>query len=328
MHFVKRKDIEPIDTMNKADKIYVAGHRGMVGSAIVSRLQATGYSSIITKTRDELNLTNQKDVIDFFNEEKPQYVYLSAARVGGIYANDAYPADFIRDNLLIQTNVIDAAYTSGVKKLLFLGSSCIYPRMAAQPIREDELLSGKLEKTNEWYAIAKIAGIKMCQAYRKQYGFNAISLMPTNLYGLGDNFHLENAHVMPALIRKFHEAKSNGKKSVDVWGSGNAMREFLNVHDMAGACIFLMANYNDPEIINVGTGKDISISELANLIKDIVGYDGEIKYDTSKPDGTPRKLLDISKLKKLGWKPEIKLRDGVAQSYAWFLDHQDTFRNI
>ena len=300
----------------------------MVGSAIVSRLQATGYSSIITKTRDELNLTNQKDVIDFFNEEKPQYVYLSAARVGGIYANDAYPADFIRDNLLIQTNVIDAAYTSGVKKLLFLGSSCIYPRMAAQPIREDELLSGKLEKTNEWYAIAKIAGIKMCQAYRKQYGFNAISLMPTNLYGLGDNFHLENAHVMPALIRKFHEAKSNGKKSVDVWGSGNAMREFLNVHDMAGACIFLMANYNDPEIINVGTGKDISISELANLIKDIVGYDGEIKYDTSKPDGTPRKLLDISKLKKLGWKPEIKLRDGVAQSYAWFLDHQDTFRNI
>ena len=269
---------------------------------------------------------NQAAVNDFFGKEKPDYIFLSAAKVGGIYANDTYPADFIRDNLLIQTNVIDAAYRNQAKKLLFLGSSCIYPKMARQPISEDELLTGPLEPTNEWYAIAKIAGIKMCQAYRKQYGFNAISLMPTNLYGIGDNYHLENSHVIPALIRKFHEAKQRGDKSVEVWGTGKAMREFLDVDDLADAAVFLMENYNDSEIVNVGTGEDITIAELADIVKDVTGYDGEIIFDTSKPDGTPRKLLDVSKLHGLGWKHKIVLRKGLANAYLWFEAHQQNFR--
>ncbi|MDT8283100.1 MAG: GDP-L-fucose synthase [Gammaproteobacteria bacterium] len=313
--------------MNKDKKIYVAGHRGMVGSAITQQLSDTGFKNIVSRTSKELDLTNQAAVNSFFETEKPDYVFLSAAKVGGIFANDTYPAEFIRDNLLIQTNVIDAAYKNGVTKLLFLGSSCIYPKMAKQPISEDQLLTGPLEPTNEWYAIAKIAGIKMCQAYRKQYGFNAISLMPTNLYGTGDNFHLENSHVIPALIRKFHDAKMNNVDSVEVWGTGKAKREFIDVKDLAEAAVFLMQNYNEAEIVNVGTGVDVSIAELADLVKDVTGFAGNINYDTSKPDGTPRKLLDVSKLHRLGWKEKISLEDGLKNAYQWFLDNQDSYRS-
>ena len=300
-------------------RIYIAGHNGLVGSAIVRQLNQNGYKNLLVRTHNELDLTNQVAVMEFFQKKQPDYVFLAAAKVGGIYANDTYPADFIRDNLQIQTNVIDAAYRSQVKKLLFLGSSCIYPKFAAQPIMEDSLLTGSLEPTNEWYAIAKIAGIKMCQAYRKQYGFNAISLMPTNLYGPKDNFHLKNSHVLPALIRRFHEAKVQNKSSVTVWGTGNAQREFLHVDDLANATIFLLENYNSENIINIGTGKDITIKKLAELIKEIIEYKGKIIFDTSKPDGTPKKLLDISRLNDLGWKAQIPLKQGIESTYNWFL---------
>ena len=312
--------------MNKNAKIYVAGHRGLVGSAIVRALESAGFQNIITRTHHELDLTSQQAVNDFFAEVRPHYVFLAAAKVGGIHANDIYPAEFIRDNLVIQSNVIDAAYHNKAEKLLFLGSSCIYPKHADQPIKEEYLLTGPLEPTNEWYAIAKIAGIKMCQAYHKQYGFSAISLMPTNLYGPGDNFNLENSHVIPALIRKFHEAKIQQEQTVTVWGTGKPYREFLHVDDMADASVFLMNNYSEPDIVNVGVGTDTTIRELAELVGDVVGYTGEIVFDTSKPDGTPRKLLDTSKINGLGWKARISLRDGLMSTYAWFLKHEDQFR--
>lgn len=312
--------------MNKADKIFVAGHRGLVGAAIVRRLQASGFDNILTASRAEVDLTNQVAVAAFFASQRPQYVFLAAAKVGGIHANDTYPADFIRDNLLIQNNVVDAAYRNGVAKLLFLGSSCIYPKFASQPIREESLLTGPLEPTNEWYAVAKIAGIKLCQAYRRQYGFNAISLMPTNLYGPGDNFHLENSHVLPALIRRFHEAKEQGIPQVVVWGTGTPRREFLHVDDLADAAVYLMQNYDDERIINVGVGEDVSISELAVIIKRTIGYTGKIVFDASKPDGTLRKLLDISQLTETGWKAGIGLGEGIASTYRWFIDHQNEFR--
>ncbi len=308
--------------MDKTSKIYVAGHRGLVGSAILRRLQAEGYTNLVVRTRQELDLTNQAAVERFFAQERPEYVFLAAAKVGGILANATYPADFIRDNLLIQTHVIDAAYRHGAKKLLFLGSSCIYPKYAPQPMKEEHLLTGPLEPTNEAYAVAKIAGIKMAQAYRRQYGFNAISLMPTNLYGPGDNFDLQTSHVLPALIRKFHEAKERGDRPVVVWGTGKPRREFLHVDDLADAAVFLMQHYDEEQIINVGVGEDISIAELAALIKRIVGYEGKIVYDTSKPDGTPRKLLDVSRLFALGWRPKISLEEGIRQTYAWFLAHR------
>ena len=313
--------------MNKDSKIYVAGHRGLVGAAIVRCLRKLGFENLVTRARAELDLTSQAQVEEFFKTEKPDYVFLAAAKVGGIQANNTYPADFIRDNLQIQTNIIDSAYRNGVKKLAFLGSSCIYPKFAPQPMREEHLLTGELEPTNEWYAIAKIAGIKMCQAYRRQYGFNAISLMPTNLYGPGDNFNLANSHVLPALIRKFHEAKINNASNVTVWGTGTPKREFLHVDDLADASVFLMNHYDEESIVNVGVGEDVSIGELAQLVKDVVGFSGEIVYDASKPDGTPRKLLDVSKLNALGWKAKIELRDGVAATYEWYLEHQGEFRD-
>jgi len=308
--------------MNKESKIFVAGHRGLVGSAILRKLQAEGYTNLVTRTRAKLDLRDQAAVNRFFEEERPEYVFLAAAKVGGVLANSTYPADFIRDNLQIQTNVIDAAYRSRVKKLLFLGSSCIYPKFAPQPMKEEYLLTGSLEPTNEWYAVAKIAGIKMVQAYRRQYGFNAISLMPTNLYGPGDNFDLETSHVIPALIRKFHEAKVQGKPRVVVWGTGKPRREFLHVDDLADAALFLMQNYDGEEIINVGVGEDVSIRELAELIRDVVGYEGEIVFDTTKPDGTPRKLLDVSRLHALGWRARISLREGLGQTYRWYLENE------
>jgi len=312
--------------MNKADKIYIAGHRGLVGSAVLRKLKEDGYNNFVLRTSKELNLTSQSEVNQFFETEKPDYVFLAAAKVGGILANDTYPADFIRDNLLIQTNVIDAAYRNNTKKLLFLGSSCIYPKFAPQPMKEEHLLTGELEPTNEWYAIAKIAGIKMCQAYKKQYGFNAISIMPTNLYGTGDNFNLENSHVMPALIRKFHDAKENGSSSVEVWGTGSPRREFLHVDDMADATIYLMHNYDGEEIVNVGVGEDVSIKELAELVKETVGFEGALRFDDTKPDGTPRKLLDVSKLSDAGWNAKIELKEGIETTYKWFLENVGQFR--
>ena len=301
-------------------KNFVAGHNGLVGSAICRRLQADDIEPLVA-SRSELDLTDQGAVTEWFDQHDVEQVYLAAARVGGIHANDTYPAEFIRDNLVIQTNVIHAASQSGVDKLLFLGSSCIYPKLAEQPMSEDSLLTGPLEPTNEWYAIAKIAGIKMCQAYRKQYGFDAISVMPTNLYGPGDNFDLENSHVLPALIRKFHEAKESGANAVDVWGTGEPLREFLHVDDLADACVFLMQNYSSPDIINVGWGKDITIAGLAELVKIIVGFEGQVAFDSSKPDGTPRKLLNTNRIQLLGWMPKISLADGVAETYAWFQEH-------
>jgi GDP-L-fucose synthase len=305
-------------TVNRDAKIYVAGHPGLVGSAIVRHLEAQGFSDLLTRTHAELDLTDQAAVAEFFADEHPEYVFLAAAKVGGILANDTYPAEFLRDNLAIQTNVIHSAWKNGTKKLAFLGSSCIYPKHAKQPMSEDQLLTGPLEPTNEWYAIAKIAGIKMCQAYRKQYGFDAISLMPTNLYGPGDNFDLQSSHVLPAMIRKFHEAKTNGNATVTLWGTGSPKREFLHVDDLADAAVFLMQNYSSPEIINVGVGKDVSIKELAILIQQIVGHQGNIVWDASKPDGTPRKLLDVGRLNGLGWQATTGLEDGIANTYEWF----------
>lgn len=312
--------------MNKTDKIYVAGHRGLVGSAIVRKLQEQGYTNIITRTSQQLNLTSQQAVNDFFASEKPDYVFLSAAKVGGIHANDTYPADFIRENLQIQTNVIDAAYRNKARKLLFLGSSCIYPKFAPQPMKEEHLLTGELEPTNEWYAIAKIAGIRMCQAYHKQYGFNAISLMPTNLYGPGDNFNLANSHVLPALIRKFHDAKEQNKPEVEVWGTGTPRREFLHVDDLADASVYLMNHYDSPEIINVGVGNDVTIKELAEIVKDVVGFAGKLTFNTTKPDGTPRKLLDVSKLHNAGWVSKIHLKEGIDGTYKWYINNINNFR--
>jgi len=305
--------------MDKNSKIYVAGHRGMAGSAILRRLEKEGYSNFILKTSQELDLRNQQAVADFFRKEKPEYVFLAAAKVGGILANSTYRAEFIYDNLMIQSNVIHQSYLNGVKKLLFLGSSCIYPKLAPQPLKEEYLLCDKLEYTNEPYAIAKIAGIKMCQAYSAQYGCNFISLMPTNLYGPNDNYDLEKSHVLPALLRKFHEAKVKGLHEVIIWGTGSPEREFLHVDDLADAAVFLMKHYNDAEIINVGMGEDISIKDLALLIKAITGFEGRLVFDSSKPDGTPRKLLDVSKLNALGWKPSIPLKQGIEATYRELL---------
>lgn len=305
--------------MEKSAKIYVAGHRGMVGSAITRKLQKEGYTNIITRTSAELDLRNQQAVTDFFTTEKPEYVFLAAAKVGGIVANNTYRAEFLYDNLQIQNNIIHNSYLNNVKKLLFLGSSCIYPKMAPQPLKEEYLLSGYLEETNEPYAIAKITGIKMCDAYRSQYGCNYISAMPTNLYGYNDNYHPQNSHVLPALIRKFHEAKVNNLPDVTIWGTGSPMREFLFADDLADACYYLMLNYNEPHLINIGTGEDITIKDLALTIKEIVGFDGELKFDTSKPDGTPRKLMDVSKLHSKGWKHKIELKEGIKLAYEDFL---------
>jgi len=307
--------------MEKNSKIYVAGHRGLVGSAITRKLQGLGYTNLIFRTLEELNLLDQKATSDFFAEEKPEYVFLAAAKVGGIKANEDFSADFIYQNLQVQNNVIHNAYLNETKKLLFLGSSCIYPRDCAQPIKEEYFMTGPLEKTNDAYAIAKIAGIKMCQAYNKQYGTKFISVMPTNLYGPNDNFNLNSSHVLPALLRKFHDAKANDAKEVSVWGTGTPKREFLHVDDLANACVFLMNNYTDSEIVNIGTGEDLSIRELAEIIKKIVHFEGTISNDTTKPDGTPRKLLDVSRLHSLGWKHSIKLKEGIENTYKWFLEN-------
>jgi GDP-L-fucose synthase len=301
--------------MEKSSKIYIAGHRGMVGSAIIRRLQKDGFTNIVTRTSKELNLINQQAVADFFATEKPDFVFLAAAKVGGIVANNTYRAEFIYDNIMIQSNIIHSSYLNNVKKLLFLGSSCIYPKMAPQPLKEDYLLTGILESTNEPYAIAKIAGIKMCDAYRSQYGCNFIAVMPTNLYGPNDNYDLNNSHVLPALIRKFHTAKTQKLSSVEIWGTGTPMREFLHVDDLADACFTLMQNYNEPGLINIGVGEDISIKNLALLVKKIVNYEGELKFDTTKPDGTPRKLMDVSKLHSFGWKHKINLEEGITSVY-------------
>jgi GDP-L-fucose synthase len=304
--------------MEKESKIYIAGHRGMVGSAILRRLQKEGYANFSLKTSKELDLRDQKAVEKFFESEKPDYVFLAAAKVGGIQANNLYKADFIYDNLMIQTNVIHQSLVHKVKKLLFLGSSCIYPKFAPQPMKEEYLLTGKLEPTNDAYAIAKIAGIKMCEAYREQHGCNFFSVMPTNLYGPNDNYDLNNSHVLPALIRKFHEAKTGKRPFVEIWGTGSPKREFLHADDLADACYFLMKNYNDKDFINIGTGEDISVKDLALLIMDIVGYKGELKFNTTKPDGTPRKLMDVSRLHQLGWKHKITLKEGIEKVYEDF----------
>lgn len=301
--------------MEKNDKIYIAGHRGMVGSAIKRKLERDGYTNLICISSAELDLRNQAAVADFFAQEKPEYVFLAAAKVGGILANNTYKADFLYDNLMIQNNIIHQAYIQNVKKLLFLGSSCIYPKLAAQPLKEDALLTGLLEPTNEPYAVAKIAGIKMCDAYRAQYGCNFISAMPTNLYGPNDNYDLNNSHVLPALLRKFHEAKVSGTQVVEVWGTGSPLREFLHVDDLAEACVFLMKQYDEAGHINVGSGAEVSIKDLAEMIMKITGYTGELKWDTTKPDGTPRKLMDNTKINNLGWKPQIGLREGVEKVY-------------
>lgn len=307
--------------MDKNAKIYVAGHRGMVGSAIVRNLEQKGYVNIIGRTSKELDLIRQSDVENFFEEEKPEYVFLAAAKVGGIYANNKYPAEFIYNNLMIETNIIHSAYKYSVKKLLFLGSSCIYPKMAPQPIKEEYLLTGPLEPTNEAYAIAKISGIELCKFYRRQYGCDFISVMPTNLYGINDNFDLETSHVLPALLRKFHEAKINGDQEVVIWGTGQPRREFLYVDDLADACVHLIKNYSDEGHINVGTGEDLEIIELANIIKEIVGFKGRIVNDLTKPDGTPRKLLDVSLLESTGWKYKTSLKDGIKKVYDWYLNN-------
>ena len=304
--------------MNTESKIYIAGHNGMVGSAIVKKLTKKGFKNIITSTHEQLDLTNQRSVEEFFKMSQPEYVFLAAAKVGGIVANNTYPAEFINNNLSIQTNVIHQCHVNKVKKLLFLGSSCIYPRDCVQPIKEEYFMTGTLEKTNDAYAIAKIAGIKMCQSYNKQYKSNFISLMPTNLYGEGDNYDLENSHVFPAMIRKFHEAKLRKAKNILLWGSGSPYREFLHVDDLADACLFLMENYNSSEIINVGTGKDLTIKELSEMMKKIIGFEGNIIFDSTKPDGTPRKLLDVSKIHSLGWHHAIEVEDGLRKTYEEF----------
>lgn len=308
---------------DKNSKIYIAGHKGLVGSAILRKLQSLGYTNLIYKTRQELDLMDENAVKNFFKSEKPEYVYMAAAKVGGIMANDTQPADFIYENLKVQINVIHSAYKNNVKKLLFLGSTCIYPKFSEQPIKEEYFLTGKLEPTNDAYAVAKIAGIKMCQAYNKQYGTNFISAMPTNLYGINDNFDLQTSHVLPALIRRFHEAKENNLNEVVIWGTGTPRREFLFVDDLADALVFLMDNYNDSEIINVGTGEDIPIIDLAKTIADIVGYKGDIKTDPTKPDGMARKLVDVSKINSLGWKHKTSLEEGLNQTYKWFIENYD-----
>lgn len=308
--------------MDRESKIYIAGHSGLVGSAFKRKLESEGYTNLIFRTHRELDLTNQQAVNEFFVQERPEYVFFAAAKVGGILANSMYPAEFIYENLMIELNVINASYRYSVKKLLFLGSSCIYPKLAPQPLKEEYLLTGSLEETNEAYAVAKIAGIRLCKHYNQQYGTNFISVMPTNLYGPNDNFNLETSHVMPALIRKFHEAKVNNEPEVIVWGTGKPCREFMHVDDMASACVYLMENYDFSEIeefVNIGVGEDITIHELAEIIKDVVGFKGSIKYDTSKPDGTPRKLMDVSRLKELGWKTGISLKAGIKETYEWYL---------
>jgi GDP-L-fucose synthase len=312
--------------MNPDSRIFVAGHRGLVGSAIVRRLEREGYRNLLLAGRDQIDLRDQAAVNHFFAREKPEYVFLAAAKVGGILANDTYPAEFLRDNLLIEANVIDAAWRAGTRKLLFLGSSCIYPKFAPQPMREEHLLTGALEPTNEWYAVAKIAGIKLCQSYRKQYGFNAISLMPTNLYGPGDNFDLQSSHVLPALMRKFHEAAASGAKEVTIWGTGSPRREFLHVDDLADASVFLMLNYDSGDIVNVGVGEDVSIRELAEMVQRVTGFKGRLTFDASKPDGTPRKLLDVSKIHALGWTASIPLERGIAETYEWYRSQQSVLR--
>lgn len=306
--------------MNKDSKIYVAGHRGLVGSAIVRNLEERGYTNIIYRTHKELDLTRQVEVEKFFEEEKPEYIFLAAAKVGGIHANNTRPAEFIYDNLMIESNIIHSAYKYGVKKLLFLGSSCIYPKFANQPIKEEYLLTGELEPTNEAYAIAKITGIELCKFYRRQYGCDFISAMPTNLYGINDNFDLETSHVLPALIRKFHEAKINNQEEVVMWGTGKPLREFMYVDDLADALVHLMLNYSDEIHVNMGTGKDLSIGELAQIVKEVVGYEGKIVNDLTKPDGTPRKLLDVSRLEATGWKYKTELREGIEKVYKWYLE--------
>jgi GDP-L-fucose synthase len=312
--------------LNPTAKIYVAGHRGLVGSAVLRALEGGGYSNLLVRTHGELDLTDQAAVRDFLGAERPAAVILAAARVGGIHANNSRPAEFLRDNLLMQSNVIDAAWVTGAEKLVFLGSSCIYPKLSAQPIKEDYLLTGPLEPTNEWYAVAKIAGLKMCQAYRRQYGFNAISLMPTNLYGPGDNFDLQNSHVLPALIRRFHEARINGDPTLTIWGSGAPRREFLHVDDLAGAVVFLLETYDAEPIVNVGWGEDVTIRELGETIASVTVYQGRLTFDPSKPDGTPRKLLDTTRLTALGWTPTIRLRAGIERTYAWFKEHHGEAR--
>ena len=306
--------------MDKNVKIFVAGHRGLVGSAIVRSLELQGYANLITRRSCDLDLTNQQAVTNFFAVHKPDYVFLAAAKVGGILANDSYPADFIYNNLMIETNVVHAAFQSNVKKLLLLGSTCIYPKLADQPLKEEYLLTGPLEPTNEWYAVAKIAGIKLCQAYRLQHNCDFIAAMPTNLYGPGDNFDLETSHVLPALIRKFHEAKESNAASVTMWGTGTPKREFCHVDDCANACVFLMNEYSDGEIVNIGVGEDISIRELGEMVKQVVGFTGEIVFDDSKPDGTPRKLVDVSRIHAMGWSAKIPLQDGIESTYQWYLE--------
>lgn len=307
--------------MEKNSRIYVAGHRGLVGSAIVRNLEANGFTNIITRTHAELDLTNQADVRKFFEEERPEYVFLAAAKVGGIHANNTYPADFIYDNLMIQNNVIKAAHDFKVTKLLFLGSTCIYPKMAPQPIKEEYLLTGALEETNEAYAVAKIAGLEMCKFFKRQYGDNFISCMPTNLYGPNDNFDLKSSHVLPALIRKFHEAKVNGKDVVEVWGTGTPLREFIYVDDMAAACVFLMENYDGEQHVNIGTGEEVSIRQLAETVKEVVGFEGELVFNTDMPDGTPRKLTTVDKLHGLGFMHKVSLNEGIRMAYEWFLEN-------
>jgi len=313
--------------MNKQDKIYVAGHRGMVGSAITRKLKQEGFGNFVQRTSDELDLRNQQAVHDFFGAEKPDYVFMAAAKVGGIMANNTFRAEFIYDNILIQSNIIHAAYENKVKKLMYLGSSCIYPKLAPQPLKEEYLLTGELEHTNEPYAIAKITGIKMCDAFRSQYGCNYISVMPTNLYGPNDNYDLNNSHVLPAMIRKFHEAKIKNEPFVTIWGSGKPRREFLHADDLADGCFFLMQNYNDAGFVNIGTGEDIEVQELAILIKKIIGFIGEIKNDHSKPDGTPRKLMDVGKMNKMGWKPSISLEAGIRKVYIDYLKKSDSINH-